>query len=91
MKSSPRLPRSAGGWEEIKDLGHARLEWLRRYFPYTNGIPRHDTIARVHSRLEPKALQESFMSWVQAASELRRQVKFNMNGDRKSALHMAAR
>ncbi len=46
----------AEGWEEIEDLGHAHLDWLRHYFPYKNGIPRHDTIARVLSRLDPDAM-----------------------------------
>lgn len=90
----------AEGWEEIEDFGHARLDWLRQYFPYTNGIPRHDTIARVLSRLDPKAFQASFMSWVQEASDLsegeivaidgktaRRSFE---KGDRKSALHMVS-
>lgn len=54
------------GWEDIEDFGHAKLEWLRRYLPYANGIPRHDTIARVISRLCPDALQSSFMSWIQS-------------------------
>ena len=60
----------ADGWEEIEDFGRAKRDWLRRYFPYTEGIPKHDTIARVLSRLDPEALQKSFISWVNAASEL---------------------
>jgi predicted transposase YbfD/YdcC len=60
----------AEGWEEIEDFGYARLDGLKRYFPFENGIPRHDTIARVLSRLEPKALQESFIGWVNAACAL---------------------
>lgn len=90
----------ADGWEEIEDFGHARLDWLRRYFPYAEGVPGHDTIARVLSRLEPNAFQSSFMSWIQAAVELsegevvaidgktaRRSFK---TGDRKSALHLVS-
>lgn len=88
------------GWEQIEDFGHARLDWLKHYFPYANGIPTHDTIARVMSSLDPKALQECFISWVQAASEisegrivaidgktLRRSFR---DGDRKSAIHMVS-
>ncbi|HFB66187.1 MAG TPA: transposase family protein, partial [Aeromonadales bacterium] len=29
-----------------------------QYFPYQHGIPKHDTIARVLSRLDPEALQK---------------------------------
>ena len=60
----------AEGWEEIEDFGHARLTWLKRFFPFENGIPKHDTIARVLSRLDPDALQNSFMSWINDACEL---------------------
>ncbi len=90
----------AEGWEEIEDFGHARLSWLQRFFPFNNGIPKHDTIARVLSRLDPTALQASFMSWVNDACKLtdgeviaidgktvRRSFK---NGDRKSAIHMVS-
>lgn len=90
----------ADGWEEIEDFGHARLTWLRRFFLFENGIPTHDTIARVLSRLEPDALQSSFISWINSACELsngeviaidgktvRRSFK---NGGRKSAIHMVS-
>ena len=90
----------AEGWEEIEDFGHARLTWLKRFFPFENGIPKHDTIARVLSRLDPDALQNSFMSWINDACELtegevvaidgktlRRSFK---DGDRKSAIHMVS-
>jgi len=90
----------ADGWEEIEDFGHARLDWLKKYFPFENGIPKHDTIARVLSRLEPTALQNSFISWMNAACELsqgevvaidgktvRRSFR---KGDRKSAIHMVS-
>lgn len=88
----------AEGWEEIEDFGHAREGWLRQYLPFANGIPGHDTIARVMSRLEPKALQASFVAWMQDVvtmtdrsvvaidgKTLRRSFK---NGDRRSAIHM---
>jgi len=54
------------GWGAIEDFGHGKLNWLRKFLPYTNGIPRHDTVARVMSCLSPKALQSCFVSWVQS-------------------------
>jgi len=90
----------AEGWEEIEDFGHARLDWLKKYFLFENGIPKHDTIARVLSRLDPKALQSSFIAWMNDACKLtqgeviaidgktvRRSFK---KGDRKSAIHMVS-
>ena len=88
----------AEGWEEIEDFGQAREDWLRQYLPFANGIPGHDTIARVMSRLDPKALQASFVGWMQDVvtmtdrsiiaidgKTLRRSFK---TGDRRSAIHM---
>ena len=56
----------AEGWESIEEFGHFKLEWLRKYVALANGVPRHDTIARVVSRLNPEALQRCFLSWMQA-------------------------
>ena len=90
----------ADGWEEIEDFGRARLDWLKKYFPYENGIPKHDTIARVLSRLEPVSLQNSFMSWMKSACKLSHGEIVSLDGktvrrsfregDRKSAIHMVS-
>lgn len=55
----------AEGWEDIEQFGCIKLEWLRKYLPFENGIPKHDTIARVLSRIEPDAIQRCFIKWVQ--------------------------
>lgn len=52
-------------WEEIVDFGEARLEWLRKYEPFANGIPSHDTVNRVVSRIDTQAFCEVFQQWVQ--------------------------
>lgn len=88
----------AEGWEEIEDFGNDREDWLRQYLPFDNGIPGHDTIARVMSRLNPSALQSSFVAWMQDVvtmtdreviaidgKTVRRSFK---GGKRKSAIHM---
>ncbi|MDL2267283.1 ISAs1 family transposase [Desulfovibrio sp. OttesenSCG-928-G15] len=54
----------AQGWEDIEEFGHSKLEWLKRFIELPNGIPRHDTIARVMGRLEPNALQQCFFQWM---------------------------
>jgi len=59
----------AEGWEAIEDFGHFRLDWLKKYVTLVNGIPRHDTIARVVSRLNPEVLQGYFLAWMQAVAE----------------------
>ena len=31
-------------WEEMVDFGELKQEWLRKYRPFVNGIPSHDTL-----------------------------------------------
>jgi predicted transposase YbfD/YdcC len=40
----------AQGWECIEDVEHLKLDWLKQYGAFKEGIPRHDTIARVICR-----------------------------------------
>lgn len=56
------------GWKSIKDFGDIKLNWLRQFLPYEEGIPVDDTIARVMRRLDTKAFQSCFMRWMQAVS-----------------------
>ncbi len=60
----------AEGWEAMEEFGKAKLSWLRQYVPLANGIPAHDTIARVISRLSSKGLQECFLNWIQSVTEM---------------------
>lgn len=88
------------GWEAIEDFGHAKLAWLRNYFPYENGIPVHDTIARVIAALSPKSFQSCFIEWVQLVAELTDGEVIAIDGkrsrgsydkrSRKDALHMVS-
>ena len=63
------LSSGADGWEAIEDFGKEKLHWLRKFAPFANGIPSHDCIANVVSRLSPKGFQECFRSWTGAVSE----------------------
>jgi hypothetical protein len=47
-------------WDEIVDFGEDKLEWLRLYRPYLNGIPSHDTLNRVMSLIAPIAFEQMF-------------------------------
>ncbi|STI19039.1 transposase [Escherichia coli] len=40
----------AEGWEDIEDFGETHLDFLKQYGDFENGIPVHDTIARVVSQ-----------------------------------------
>jgi predicted transposase YbfD/YdcC len=58
----------AEGWEDIADFGKNQLDWLRRYIPLKNGVPSHDCIAYVVSRLSPVGFQDCFISWTKSVT-----------------------
>ena len=51
-------------WEDIEDFGNERKEWLGKYLSLEGGIPSHDTIARVISRLDTATFYECLQSWI---------------------------
>ena len=57
------------GWKSLKDFGEAKLDWLRKFLPYKDGIPVDDTLARVMRKIETKSFQACFMKWVESVSE----------------------
>lgn len=58
------------GWEDIEEFGDSKIDWLKQYLPYESGIPTHDTIARVISRLSPASFEKCFMEWVKSVEEI---------------------
>ena len=59
----------AEGWEAIEEFGKEKLDWLRQYIALENGVPSHDCIAYVLSRLSPRQFQDCFISWTQALTD----------------------
>jgi len=54
----------ATSWESIEDYGCKQKEWLNTFLALPNGIPSHDTIARVFSLLDAKKFSLCFMGWM---------------------------
>ena len=57
----------ADGWEAIEEVAHNKIDLLKKYGSFKNGIPVHDTIARVISAIAPDKLQDSFINWMKDA------------------------
>lgn len=85
------------GWEGIEAFGHLKLDWLKKYRRFENGIPRHDTIARVISALEPEQFVHCFMNWINEVRSANDQdviaidgktLRRSHDGERKAALHL---
>jgi predicted transposase YbfD/YdcC len=53
------------GWEDVADFGRDRLDWLRGFLPFENGVPSHDTFARVFSVVDVEQLEACVAGWVE--------------------------
>lgn len=45
----------------IEVFGESKLDWLRSFFPYKNGIPSHDVSNRIFRNIDPKEFQKCFL------------------------------
>ncbi len=61
---------SAEGWTDIEDFGKAKEPFLKTFLKLPNGIPSHDIIGNLFSRICPDTLQSCFLSWVQSIASL---------------------
>jgi predicted transposase YbfD/YdcC len=60
----------AEGWEDIAEYGRAKQAWLSTFLALSHGIPCADTFGRVFARIDPEQMQDCFISWVKAISQL---------------------
>ena len=60
----------ADGWIDIEMYGIARKKWLEKFLELPNGIPSHDTFARVFSQISPEEFNKSFLSWIKGISKI---------------------
>jgi len=60
----------ADSWVAIESFGKAKLKWLKRILELPNGIPSHDTLARLFARLNPAQLQQCFLEWMRSLVRL---------------------
>ncbi|MBM7456877.1 putative transposase YbfD/YdcC [Oceanisphaera litoralis] len=91
---------SAEGWEDIEDFGEAHLDWFQDKGLFPNGLPVHDTIARIISALDPAEFQQCFIHWAQSVNERTGSKLIAIDGktlrgsynreDRRSAIHMVS-
>lgn len=56
-------------WAGVELFATLKEDWFRTFLELPGGIPSHDTFGRVFSRLDPKAFEACFRSWVAALAE----------------------
>jgi predicted transposase YbfD/YdcC len=50
---------------EIEEFGRAKEDFFRRFLELPDGIPSHDTFRRVFQAVQPLALQQCLVAWLQ--------------------------
>lgn len=65
---------------EIEEFGHQRESWLRKYLKLTNGIPSHDTFARVFSIIDSEQFEKAFIFWVKAIRKKKSLKRLSVDG-----------
>jgi DDE_Tnp_1-associated len=48
-----------------RNLGREQLPFLRKFLPFANGIPSHDTLSEVVRAIDPELFKACFISWVE--------------------------
>jgi len=56
----------ATAFTEMAVIANAKKDWFQSFLTLPAGIPSHDTFNRVLARVNPKAIQSCFISWVRA-------------------------
>ena len=56
-------------WAGVELFAQLKKDWFSTFLELPGGIPSHDTFGRVFSRLDPKAFEACFRSWIAALAE----------------------
>lgn len=90
----------ADSWTEIEEYGNTKEEWLKGYLKLPHGIPSHDTIGSVMSRIKPEEFENFFVQWMLSKAKLSQGEVVSIDGKTlrrsydkfsgKSAIHMVS-
>ncbi|MCF2150813.1 ISAs1 family transposase [Desmonostoc muscorum LEGE 12446] len=60
----------ADGWVAVETYGCAKYEWLKTFLELPNGIPSHDTFARVFAQINPQQFESCFINWMKSITKM---------------------
>jgi predicted transposase YbfD/YdcC len=60
----------ADSWVAIATYGEAKQDWFKQFLELPNGIPSHDTIARLFARIDTQQFQECFLNWIKSVAKV---------------------
>ncbi|CCQ53747.1 Transposase [Crocosphaera watsonii WH 0005] len=70
----------ADNFVAMETYGNSKYEWLKQFLELKNGIPSHDTFARVFARIDPNEFEQCFRDWVSSITELMPGEVINIDG-----------
>ena len=59
----------AEGWQDVENYGKSKINYLRCYLDYSNGVPSDDTVRRFFRAIDPDHFKEIFSHWVECLAE----------------------
>jgi predicted transposase YbfD/YdcC len=89
----------AESWVEIAEFGKHKIAFLRRFRPFTEGTPSHDSLGELFAALDAEKFQACFVDWTASLTKhtgdivaidgktLRRTYQ---EGGKKGAIHMVS-
>ena len=57
-------------WVLMEAYGKKKEKWLKQFLELPNGIPSHDTFARVFARIDPQQFHNCFLSWIKSINKI---------------------
>lgn len=60
----------ADSWVSIETYANAKQDWFKQFLELPNGIPSHDTFARVFAKIDSQQFQECFLAWIKSVAQL---------------------
>ena len=48
----------------IAEFGRVKKDWFAKWLELPNGIPSHDTFARIFTRMDPDKLNDIYLEWI---------------------------
>jgi predicted transposase YbfD/YdcC len=60
----------AEGWQDVESYGKAKIDYLRKYLDYVNGVPSDDTIRRLFRSINPDNFKIIFHEWTKSIANV---------------------
>jgi predicted transposase YbfD/YdcC len=58
------------GWQDVENYGKAKIDYLRQYLDYRNGIPSDDTVRRFFRAIDPEHFKQIFYKWINSIANV---------------------